>query len=812
MKTRNIRYIFLTCLLLAGMLLSLPSLAESAASSAPSILLDGQPVKKTVLNLSAGNQLKFTSDQPVAWASSKSYRAAIDQTGLMTAKSASTVVITATNAAGQKASCEVRIARLVTSLSITGPDGLAAGKSGTLRAVCLPSNAASKKVVWTSSDPSVVSVSSSGKITAKKVNGVRSAVITATAADGSGASASHSVTVTPIAASVQILKAGQPVSGTVMVDIANPTLDLDALVAPSNASQSVTWKTSSSSRAVVDANGVVTASRTGTVTITATAADGSGKKASVKLSIVSPVQSITVSGDTSLAGGKKGDLKASVYPKNATNKNVVWASSDPSVVTVNKYGDLKAANVSSRRQATVTATAKDGSGVTGSVVVTVTPKVSNVDILRNSQPVSALGIDLGTVRTVQLGALVEPADAMQDVKWTTSSKKRATVDQNGVVTALSKGSVTITATAKDGSGKKASVKLEIGVMARQISITGGNKVASGKKLELGYRIAPSNVSNKNVVWSSSNPSVAAVNKYGVVTAGPVDAPTEVTITATAKDGSGTAGQQIIQVLPVARSISIRRTDANMATALILNQGGSRAHLGASVYPAAANQAVKWKSSNTSVVTVDSNGVVTAHKKGTATITATAADGSGAKQTLWVGVGDLSALPYYFEVDRANQVVRVYARGADNTYTTLIKRMICSTHSRGTEPQNRLYTMHGGRMVWMDRQAIYATRVHGAYLFHSVTYTAAKMNALDPKEYNKLGTPASAGCFRLLAGDAKWIYDNVPKGCFVNLIKGVRDVNEYGSVSKPPLGKSGWDPTNPHPDNPDFDPTYTSNVK
>lgn len=724
MKLRNIRYILITALILLGVCLSFGALAENSA--APRILLNGEPVKEAVLNLSAGSQMRFTADQPVTWKSSKTYRAAIDQTGLMTAKSPSTVTITATAQNGQKATCKVCIVRLVNSVSITGTDSLAAGKSATLKAVCLPSNAANRKVTWTSSDPSVVSVNKYGKITARKITGVRSAVITAKAADGSGASASHTVTVTPIAKSVQILKGGKPVSGTVMVDIANPTLDLDALITPSNAGQSVTWKTSSSKRATVDENGVVKALSTGTVTITATAGDGSGKKDSVKLSIVRPVKSITLSGDVALAAGKKGELKASVLPKNASNDDVTWKSSDTSVVTVNKYGDLKAAKVSSRRQATVTATAKDGSGVVGSIIVTVTPKASDIDILRNGQPITALGIDLGGTRVVQLGALVEPADALQDVKWTTSSKKRATVDQNGVVKALSKGSVTITATAKDGSG--------------------------------------------------------------------------------------TVGKQVVQVLPVARSISIRRTDANMATALILNQGGSKARLGASVYPAAANQSVKWKSSDTDVVTVDANGVVTAHETGTATITATAADGSGVKQTLWVGVGNLSALPYYFEVDRANQVVRVYARGADNTYTTLIKRMICSTHKRGTEPQNRLYAMHGGRMVWMDGVAVYATRIHGAYLFHSVTYTRKKMNALDPKEYNKLGTPASAGCFRLLAGDAKWIYDNVPKGCFVNLIQGVRSASEYGAVSKPALGKSGWDPTNPHPDNPDFDPTYTSNVR
>ena len=116
------------------------------------------------------------------------------------------------------------------------------------------------------------------------------------------------------------------------------------------------------------------------------------------------------------------------------------------------------------------------------------------------------------------------------------------------------------------------------------------------------------------------------------------------------------------------------------------------------------------------------------------------------------------------------------------------------------------------MVWMDGVAIYATRIKSCYLFHSVIYEAKSMGALDSSAYMKLGSRASGGCIRLLAGDAKWIYDNVPAGCYVNIMTGVRDVKEYGAVTLPPLKSGKWDPTNPHPDNPDFDPTYTSDVK
>jgi len=756
----------------------------------------------------------FEEGRNVRWTLSSSSRAKIDENGVLTALKTGTVTVTATaqDGSGKKASVKVEIIRAVQSIEITGSTELAGGKSGDLNAKVLPSNATNKTLVWESSDPELLRVNKYGDITAAKVDTVQQVTVYAKAKDGSGVVGSAVVTITPAAQKVVLQADGQETAEVVLDIGTSPVLQLSSRVEPADALQRVKWTTSSSSTAKVDENGVLTALKTGTVTVTATAQDGTGKKASLKVKIIRAVQSIAVSGDTELIGGESGKLRASVLPANATNDDVTWESSDPSALSVNRYGSIEAKRVDTVRQVTVYAKAKDGSGVVGSVVVTVTPRASKVVVTRDGTAVTKVGIDLDGSRMLQLGAHIEPAEALQNVKWTSSSSKRAVVDQNGMVHALSTGTVTLTAASTDGSGVRAQITVNVGYMVKHIDIVGPMQVTGGSSITLSTRVQPSNATQKGVVWSSSDESIASVSSSGKVTAKKVSELKQVTITATAKDGGGAVAEYTVQVLPRAQSLTIVREDANMGRALLLDKNGGSAQLSAEIYPLTASRDVTWTSSHKSVATVTADGLVVGHATGTAIITARANDGSGVKATLRVGVADVSTRPYYLEVDRANQVVRVYERGEDNSYTKLIKRMICSTGVSGCEGlDNGLYMMSGSRMVWMDGVAIYATRIKDCYLFHSVTYTRRSMDALNKTAYAKLGSRASAGCIRLLSGDAKWIYDNVPSHCFTYIMQGVRDVSEYGAVTKPPLKSGKWDPTNPHPDNPDFDPTYTSDV-
>ncbi|MBQ8953029.1 MAG: SH3 domain-containing protein, partial [Clostridia bacterium] len=172
------------------------------------------------------------------------------------------------------------------------------------------------------------------------------------------------------------------------------------------------------------------------------------------------------------------------------------------------------------------------------------------------------------------------------------------------------------------------------------------------------------------------------------------------------------------------------------------------------------------------------------------------------------------LPYYIEVDRGMQVVRVYTMGEDGTYSLLAREMICSTDSFNRKPPNGTYVMDGEKQRWLitftpDSYAQYATRITGHILFHSVPYSALTSDSLNAEAYAALGTNASIGCVRLLCADAKWIYDNVPAGTVVKYVTSPRDEDKLSELAAPPLGSGKWDPTDPEEGNPDYNPDYAA---
>ena len=173
------------------------------------------------------------------------------------------------------------------------------------------------------------------------------------------------------------------------------------------------------------------------------------------------------------------------------------------------------------------------------------------------------------------------------------------------------------------------------------------------------------------------------------------------------------------------------------------------------------------------------------------------------------------LPYYIEVDRGMQVVRVYTIGEDGHYSLLARQMICSTDSFGYKPKDGLYELNGEKKRWLislipDNYAQYATRISNTILFHSTTYSLLYPDTLKADAYEQLGQNVSAGCVRLLAEDAKWIYDNVPAGTPVRFMSGnERDEALLEQLAPPPLKSGKWDPTDPRENNPDYDPSYAA---
>lgn len=240
------------------------------------------------------------------------------------------------------------------------------GKKVTVKATVTPANADNKTLVWTSSNTKIATVSN-GVVKGVKAGRV---IITAKTTDGSNISATCTVTVKQPVTRVSLSKKATMYTGK--------KLTLRAKVNPANASnKALTWKSSNTKIAKVASNGVVTGVKAGTVKITATAKDGSRKSATCTVTVRQSVSKITLS-KTNVVLPKKGssyNVRVTVAPKNAYNKNVAVKSANTKVAKVSastvKSGKTVKITAVKKGKTKVAFTAKDGSKKSAICKVTV---------------------------------------------------------------------------------------------------------------------------------------------------------------------------------------------------------------------------------------------------------------------------------------------------------------------------------------------------------------------------------------------------------------------------------------------------------
>ena len=310
---------------------------------------------------------------------------------------------------------------------------LTVGDSFDLTASISPSNATNKAVTWSSSNSSIASVDSSGRVTAK---GNGTATITVKSAANASISDTCAVNVTTPTSGVTVT----PETAALNV---GETKQLSAVVAPSTASnKNVTWSTSSGNVATVNSSGLVTAVGNGTATITARTASG-GYTDTCTVTVSTPVTGVSLS-SSSLTIDKNGthQLTATVSPETASNKTVSWSTSDPDVASVSQIGLVTAVGGGT---ADITVTTEDGS-YTAQCKVTVNVPVIGVLFDEVS---ASMGMDSSTT----LGYTVLPPDASnKSVTWQSSNTAVAMVDADtGVITPVGPGGTEITVTTVDGN-------------------------------------------------------------------------------------------------------------------------------------------------------------------------------------------------------------------------------------------------------------------------------------------------------------------------------------------------------------------------
>jgi uncharacterized protein YjdB len=302
-------------------------------------------------------------------------------------------------------------------------------------------------------------------------------------------------------------------------------------------------------------------------------------------------------------------LTATVTPDNATFPEVAWSSSNPAVATVSETGEVTAV---ASGTADITVRTEDGNK-TDVCAVTVKVQTDGVQLSKDN-----LELVLDTEKaTGNITAKVLPDTLVQDVTYVSSDPAVATVDDNGLVTAVSKGTATITVTDTYKNSSTCAVTVKQGVTAEtSISPTSVELVLGSANETAQITVTPNEgADDVNVGYESSDSKVFTVDSNGLVTA-KGDGTASVTITV-----NGAGESQVTKTVPVSVTSIVTGLTLTESLALTLNTDNSEADLAYTVTP--AGKAVSFVSSDKDVVTVDGSGHVTAVGKGNATITATA---------------------------------------------------------------------------------------------------------------------------------------------------------------------------------------------
>lgn len=399
-------------------------------------------------------------------------------------------------------------------------------------------------------------------------------------------------------------------------------VELDYNIAPSNTSQTdVVW--SSSNEAVAEVkNGVVTGKSVGRADITIASKDNPNVK---KTCVVYVSKELDKSKVTAVRNDKNINVNwtkvahASSYVLSRYNKstgivNDIYEGTD----TAFEDKDL----TSGKYVYTVKVIVDENDADTNlysnlvseeSEAVIIPEPVTGIEVANDYQH---MGLFVGGSGKIRYSVL--PGNATNtNVTFKSLNEKVATVDANGVVTGVSEGNADIVITTEEGGFEaKCTVRVD-GIYARGIERVGDKTVTMGlnQTRQLQVKITPSDTTNKNVQWTSSNNSVATVDSNGVITSKNSGS---TIITATTHNELKT--EFFIEVETSVTNITLNSNEIN------LNTGGTF-KLDATVNPSnASNKNIKWISANESIATVDQSGNVAADVAGTTYISAVSADG------------------------------------------------------------------------------------------------------------------------------------------------------------------------------------------
>ena len=583
-------------------------------------------------------------DTSLTWSTGNASVATVDDTGVVTATGVGRTYVYAKASNGLRAKILVIVDAKVEGVTLSQENyELWVNEIAFIKATPNPANAKYTKVKYTSDDDTIATVSTDGRIVAKKGGTTYiTATITWTDADGNNQTASARAKVfvkTPVE-SVEVRRVDTDTNADVYAKKRGETIQLKAVITPAEAyDKALTWSSENEAVATVDQNGKVTTVGKGTTYIYAKCmngtygTDGNGTPAVGMIKIIvgakDDIQLDITPTRSEVYPGENVQYTTTLTPEEAYAGELTWSSDNPDVV-IDSTGVAMVSKTAKAGLANITATMTFADGITKKTAKALLYIKTDVNSLKFEKDAMTIYLDEDDyLSPIFNDGATTPSDT--SITWTSDDSSIVSVDSYGKIHANKLGTTWISAY----SYNKLRAQMLVKVIAAPTGVKLSEEVISGfagEKHDIGYTFTPDYTTETGVTWSTNNADVAYYDTYTnkIVMKGAGSC----WITITANDTHHGVITDKVKV-----NVRQKVTGVTISDKKLTKKVGNMFKMTATAIPAnGVGSTIFWSSSRPQVATVDEFGVVTCLKAGTTMITAITANGHVAKCYLRVKPG------------------------------------------------------------------------------------------------------------------------------------------------------------------------------
>lgn len=562
-----------------------------------SITLIPTQTRKVIANVLPAN----ANDKTISWNIGDTNIATVSSDGTVTAVNPGSTTLNIQSGSITK-TVTINVLTPVSGLIINIPaQTLKVGE--TLNLVATPTAGAGEtgKVTWTSSNPSAATVDQNGKVTAIAPNDGSASTTTITATWTSNTDSTHKETTTSVITVVDPISKIELNKNKIELNGKGLKETLNVVLTPNltSSDKTITWTSSDTSVSTVSSNGTVTSVGKGTATITATTSNGLTATSEVVVTI--PTSSVSINGNKELTMNiNTTNILTAVVNPSDTSDTLTWSSSNNEIVNVSNTGLVTAKNAG-----TATITAISGSKEDQITIHVVVP-VTSFDLVSNSD----IKVLKGTTSTVV--TKINPTNATdQKITWKSQNETIASVNEDGIITALKQGNTVITGSLSNGMKVNVNVEVEIIPITSMKIEQKEFALLRNETQTIELVIEPENTTERDqIIWKSSDEDVAVVDEFGKITAlkeGVAE------ITATYKDIEVSTEVKVTEIHLESISLENTKNELNVGDTTKLNVVLNPINV-------TDDLIYTYTSSDESIATVDENGNVVGLKPGKVTFT------------------------------------------------------------------------------------------------------------------------------------------------------------------------------------------------